>query len=147
MSLPKFNKTGDLPTGVHLASLADAIARFGVGSDQRKIVARRLTRIYEISSQTSFLARFVVFGSFVTDKRAPNDVDVFMIMDDNFDIGSLVGEARLLFADHGSAQGHFGASVFWIRRMAAIGGEQAAIEDWQIKRDGTERGIVEITAE
>jgi hypothetical protein len=70
-----------------------------------------------------------------------------MIMDDNFDIGSLVGEARLLFADHGSAQGHFGASVFWIRRMAAIGGEQAAIEDWQIKRDGTERGIVEITAE
>jgi hypothetical protein len=29
--------------------------------------------------------------------------------------------------------------------MAAIGGEQAAIADWQIKRDGTQRGIVEIT--
>ncbi len=69
-----------------------------------------------------------------------------MIMDDNFDMGSLVGEARLLFADHGTAQNHFGASVFWIRRMAAIGGEQDAIEDWQIKRDGTERGIVEISA-
>ncbi len=25
--------------------------------------------------------------------------------------------------------------------------EEAAIEDWQIKRDGTERGIVEITVE
>jgi hypothetical protein len=58
-----------------------------------------------------------------------------------------VGEPRLLFVDHGTAQDHFGASVFWMRRMAAIGGEQAAIEDWQIKRDGTERGIVEITAE
>jgi len=70
-----------------------------------------------------------------------------MIMDDNFDMGSLVGEARLLFVDHGSAQDHFGASVFWMRRMAAFGGEQVAIEDWQIKRDGMKRGIVEIRAQ
>ena len=96
--------------------------------------------------QTGHLARFVVFGSFVTEKHAPNDVDVFMIMDDNFDKGSLKGETRLLF-DHGTAQDHFGCSVFWVRRMGAIGGEQAAIEDWQIKRDGTQRGIVEITRE
>jgi hypothetical protein len=87
-----------------------------------------------------------VFGSFVTEKHEPNDVDVFMIMDDNFDMGPHNGEARLLF-DHGTAQDHFGCSVFWLRRMAAMGGEQAAIEDWQIKRDGTERGIVEITVE
>lgn len=70
-----------------------------------------------------------------------------MIMDDNFDTGSLVDESRLLFVDHGTAQDHFSASVFWMRQMAAIGGVQAAIEDWQIKRDGTERGSVEITAE
>jgi hypothetical protein len=144
MSLPEFNETGDLPTGVHGASLAETIARFGTGSDRRRLVARRLERIYEIASQTAHLVRFIVFGSFVTVKAEPNDVDVFMIMDDNFDMGSLVGEARLLFVDHGSAQDHFGASVFWMRRMAAIGGEQAAIEDWQIKRDGMERGILEI---
>jgi hypothetical protein len=147
VSLPEFNETGDLPTGVHDASLAETVARFGTGSDRRKLIARRLERIYQIAAQTALLARFVVFGSFVTNKHEPNDVDVFMIMDDNFDMGSLVGEPRLLFVDHGTAQDHFGASVFWIRRMAAIGGEQAAIEDWQIKRDGTERGIVEITAE
>ena len=69
-----------------------------------------------------------------------------MIMDDNFDMGSLVGEARLLFY-HGTAQDYFGCSVFWIRRLATIGGEEAAIGDWQLKRDGTERGIVEITVE
>ena len=147
MPLPHFKETGDLPIGVHEASLADTVARFGTGSDRRKVVSRRLERIYHIAAQTGHLARFVVFGSFVTDKHEPNDVDVFMIMDDNFDMGSLAGEPRLLFADHGTAQDHFGATVFWIGRMAAIGGEQAAIEDWQIKRDGTERGIVEITAE
>jgi predicted nucleotidyltransferase len=129
-----------------MASLGETIERFGTGSHQRKLVAARLRRIYEIASNTTHLARFIVFGSFVTEKREPNDVDVFMIMDDAFDVSSLIGEARILF-HHGTAQDHFGASVFWVRRLAALGGEEAAIKDWQIKRDGTERGIVEITAE
>ena len=144
MSLPDFTATGDLPVGVHTAPLAETVSRFGTGSNRRKLLAIRLERIYQIAAQTGYLARFVVFGSFITEKYEPNDVDVFMIMDDNFDMGSLVGEARLLFY-HGTAQDYFGCSVFWIRRLAAIGGEEAAIENWQLKRDGTERGIVEIT--
>ncbi len=147
MALPDFTETGDLPTGVHKASLADTAVRFGPGSDRRKLLAQRLTRVHTIASLTCHLARFVVFGSFFTENLEPIDVDVFMIMDDNFDMGSLVGEARLLFLDHGTAQDHFGCSVFWLRRQAAFGGEQSAIEDWQIKRDGTERGIVEIEVE
>ncbi len=31
-----------------------------------------------------------------------------------------------------------------IHQLAALGGEQAAIEDWQIRRDGARRGIVEV---
>jgi hypothetical protein len=145
VALPDFTDTGDLPGGAHKASLSETVARFGAASDQRKRLAIRLNRIYQLALQTAELARFVVFGSFVTDKFEPNDVDVFMIMSDNFNMQSLVGETRLLF-DHNAAQDHFGCSVFWIRRLAAIGGEEAAISDWQIKRDGTERGIVEIIA-
>ena len=146
MTLPDFAASGDLPPGVYRASLAEVVARFGTGSDRRNVLGLRLERVHRIASGTGHLARFVVFGSFVTKKREPGDVDVFMIMDDDFDVASLLGETRLLF-DHGTAQDRFGCSVFWIRRMAALGGEGAAIKDWQIKRDGTERGIVEVTAE
>lgn len=146
MSLPDFSATGDLPPGVHRASLAEAVSRFGADSVRRKLLALRLESIHQIALQTGYLVRFVVFGSFVTEKRDPNDVDVFMIMDDNFDMGSLVGEARLLF-DHAGAQDHFGCSVFWLRQLGAFGGEEAAIADWQVKRDGTLRGIVEIIME
>ena len=52
-------------------------------------------------------------------------------------------EARAVF-DHAAAQNYLGASIFWIRRLAALGGEQSAISDWQRKRDGTLRGIVEV---
>ena len=143
MPLPAFTEFGDLPPGVYEAGLREVIGRFGTGSNRRKLLALRLARVHGIASRTGHLFRFVVFGSFVTSKSEPNDVDVFMVMGDGFEFGHLVGEARLLF-EHASAQHHFGCSVFWIRRLAAMGGEQAVIEDWQIKRDGAERGIVEI---
>jgi hypothetical protein len=88
----------------------------------------------------------VVFGSFITAKPEPNDVDIFMIMEDTFDASQLTGEAQLLF-NHGTAQDYFGCSVFWVRRLAALGGEQTAIGHWKIKRDGSQRGIIEIVSE
>ncbi|MCP4675397.1 MAG: hypothetical protein GY854_07815 [Deltaproteobacteria bacterium] len=145
MPLPSLTESGDLPVGVHGATMAEIVERFGSSSDRRKLLVLRLRRVYDVAKQTGHLVHFVVFGSFVTSKNEPDDVDVFMIMDDAFEYRRL-GRSRLLF-EHGAGQGHFGCSVFWVRRMAAIGGEQAAMEDWQIKRDGTERGIVKITGE
>ncbi len=92
------------------------------------------------------MARFVVFGSFVSNKRDPADVDVFLLMENTFDVGQLTGEARVLF-DHAGALAHYGASVFWLRRLAVLGCEDQAISGWQIKRDGTRRGIIEIIEE
>jgi hypothetical protein len=142
-NLPPFNDEGDLPPGVHRATLAETMQRFGEGSVQRRVVGERLGRIYGLAHSTRHLARFVVFGSFVTDKPDPNDVDIILVMDDTFDVGSVAGEAALLF-EHFEADAHFGASVFWVRRPAAFGGEQAMVEYWQTRREGGRRGIVEI---
>ena len=146
MPLPPLNEHGDLPLGVHRATLQETIERFAKGAAKRQALALRLTRIHQLAMNTNQLARFVVFGSFITATSEPNDVDVFMIMEDSFDVSQLTGELRLLF-DHTVAQDRFGGSVFWVRKLAALGGEQAAIEHWQIKRDGTRRGIVDIISE
>lgn len=140
---PEFDSSDDLPVGIHQATLAEVMQHFGTSTLQRRIVGQRLQRIYRLARSTGQLARFVVFGSFVTAKPAPNDVDVFMLMEDAFDSNQQTGEAATLF-DHTAAQNVEGASVFWIRRMAAMGQEQAALEYWQIKRDHTIRGIVEV---
>ncbi|MCB9874729.1 MAG: hypothetical protein H6821_11180 [Planctomycetaceae bacterium] len=66
-----------------------------------------------------------------------------MVFDDTFDASASDAEASLLL-DHAAADTLFGASVFWLRRPAAFGGEQATIEFWQTKRDGLKRGIIEI---
>jgi hypothetical protein len=142
-ALPPFCLTGDLPEGVYRATLAQVVERFGGETLQRLAVANRLEHIYHTARSTGFPARVVVYGSFVTRKREPNDVDVFLIMEDSFDLAEVTGEARLLF-NHLAAQTHFGASVFWVRRLGCFGGEQTAIEHWQTKRDRGKRGIVEI---
>jgi hypothetical protein len=136
-TLPNFSPSGDLPPGIYPAALEEVIERFGSSSPQRS------RRIYLLAKGTGHLARFIVFGSFVTDKPAPNDVDVFMLMGDTFDASQITGETAILF-DHLAAQNYFGASVFWVRRLAALGGEAATVAHWQIKRDGTQRGIVEV---
>jgi hypothetical protein len=92
-------------------TLRNTVDRFGKGSRQRIAVAQRLERIYSVAVGTGQLARFVVFGSFVTAKSEPADVDAFLLMEDTFDMGQLTGEARVLF-DHAAAQAHFGAVCF-----------------------------------
>ena len=146
MPIPDFTATGDLPVGVHRVSLPEALFRFGTGSKRRRRLALRLERVFRLATDTGHLARFIVFGSFITTKPEPNDVDVFMVMDDDFDVAALPREARLLY-DHTAAQTHFGCSVFWLRRLAAFGGEEVTIEYWQVKRDGTKRGLIEIGAD
>jgi predicted nucleotidyltransferase len=144
--LPALNEDGDLPPGVHGATLSEVLARFGQGSVQRRAVADRLARLYQLAASTEQLARFVVFGSFITAKTEPNDIDVLLLMKDTFDLASMTGEAALVF-QHLEAHARFGASVFWTRRSGAMGGEQAMIEYWQVRRQGGQRGIVEILPE
>ena len=146
MALPPFNRKGDLPPGVYSATLREMLERFGQGSIQRRAVADRLSRIFELVHSTGKMARFVVFGSFVTAEVNPNDVDIVILMEDSFDLTSVQGDAAIVF-EHLEADARFGASVFWTRRSGALGGEQAMIEYWQIRRDGGKRGIVEIVLE
>ena len=146
MRLPSYTVNGDLPPGIHRATLAEVLESFGRGIPQRLLVGLRLERVYNVAWATGHLARCVVFGSFVTAKPLPNDVDDFLLMEATFDVSQLTGEARLFF-EHTAAQTRFGASVFWLRRLALLDDEQTTLSHWQITREGYRRGIVEIIPE
>ena len=140
---PNFDDNGDLPAGIYQATLNEILQNFGTENVQRIRLGQRLERIYTLVNTTGKVARFIVFGSFVTAKPIPGDIDIFLLMEDSFDADQVSGETALIF-DNEKAQNVFGASVFWIRKLAAIEGEEEAVEYWQIKRDNTKRGIVEV---
>ena len=143
MTFPDFNANGDLPVGIYQATLPEVLEHFGKGSLQRQLVAGRLTKIYRLAKSTNQLSRFIIYGSFVTGKPNPNDVDIFLVMDDDFDKYRFQSDVRSIF-EHLESHNDFGASIFWSRRKFIIGSEQLFVEDWQIKRDKTRRGIVEV---
>ena len=71
--------------------------------------------ISELARRTGHLRRLIIFGSYITAKRDPNDVDVVLVMDDAFRLEECrILELRALF-DHALAQARYGVSIFWIR--------------------------------
>jgi hypothetical protein len=144
MALPGFNEFGDLPPGNHPASLAEVVARFGTGTAQRMAVTDRLERIYQLATATGYLDRLVVFGSYVSDVAKPNDVDVILVMRNDFRSENCPLETAVLF-DHTRANDELRASVFWLRPDMLVGEPlEQFLAFWQTKRDGRRRGIVEI---
>jgi hypothetical protein len=95
-------------------------------------------------SETGHLDRFVVFGSYVTDVDEPNDVDVILVMRNDFRSEDCSPEVSALF-DHARANDELGASVFWVRPYMLLGEPlEQFLAFWQTRRDGRRRGVVEI---
>jgi hypothetical protein len=147
MPLPEFDEQGDLPVGVHQATLAEVLTRFGHGTPQRQVVTAQLVRIYELARATGKLLRFVIFGSNVIAKPAPNDIDIILVMRDDFEVAACDAQTQPLF-DHLRAQQIFGASVFSVRPSTAL---LATVDEfisyWQIQRDQSKHGIIEVRLE
>jgi hypothetical protein len=146
MPLPDYAESGDLLPGIHPASLEEVVSRFGQGTAQRQAATDRLKQVHRLALGTGFLDRFIVFGSYVSDELEPNDVDVILVMRNEFRSESCPAESAVLF-DHARADAELGASVFWVRPDMLLGEPlEHFLEIWQTKRDGSKRGVVEVQA-
>jgi predicted nucleotidyltransferase len=141
--LPEFNSDGDLPAGVHAVDWKELQARFGVETSRRVWLFGRLRALIELAATTGKLRRVFVWGSFVTAKSAPRDIDVLLIMDEDFEVERIPVVAQEIF-DATRAKLRFESDVFWAR--ASIGGEVLTLwlETYQLTRTFRKRGIVEL---
>ena len=144
--LPPLNENGDLPVGIHLTDWSELGPRFGTGSATRARAFAKIRLLHQLASGTGKLSRFIIFGSFVSTTADPRDVDVVLVMDEDFKVEDAPRECRTLFS-HADADARYGASIFWFREgMLPPPLAEEFFETWQTKRDGTERGIVEVKA-
>jgi len=142
--LPAATATGELPSGIHPAGWDEIEKQFGRGSEARVRAFGRLRLLYELALRTECLVRFLVFGSFVSGAPEPRDVDVVLAMTEHFRLEETGRESRTLFS-HPDAEARFGASVFWVRQgMLPEDGMREFLATWQMKRDGTLRGMLEV---
>ncbi len=81
--IPDFRDDGYLPEGLHLATAAEITFRFGTATPRRRRLAVRLRRWIELSRSVA-AKRLFVYGSFVTAKPDPNDIDAVVWLGDDF---------------------------------------------------------------
>jgi hypothetical protein len=141
--LPPLTEEGVLPPGVHLAPLEEIVATFGGRNAVRRHLAQRLRRILAMAQGTGDLRRAFVWGSFVTAKPEPGDVDLMLVMGTGFRSELCTPSVRQVF-DGEAAERLLGATVLWTREDVPVGLLNAFLEQWQIDRSGRRRGIVEV---
>jgi predicted nucleotidyltransferase len=141
--LPEFNTDGNLSEGIHRATEDEFLGRFAVGSARRKWLGGLLQELLALASSTGCLERVYVWGSFVSAKESPNDVDLLLLVRDDFQLENVAEEARVLF-DHGEARMRFHADVFWSRSSIDQRVLALWLDTYQLTREFQRRGIVEV---
>jgi hypothetical protein len=141
--LPPLTADGVLPLGVHLAPVTEIITRFGGHNAVRRDMAQRLQRILALAHGTGQLHRAFVWGSFVTAKPEPADIDLMFVMSADFRSEQCPPSVRQVF-DGEAAERVLGATILWTREDVPSSLLDAFLEQWQIDRGGRRRGIVEV---
>jgi predicted nucleotidyltransferase len=143
MVLPELTAEGELPPGVHVADWQEFQSRFCVSSPRRKWLSGRFRTLVELAATSGKLRRVFVWGSFVTAKAAPKDIDILLIMGEDFEVERIAAQAQAVF-DSVRAKLLFESDVFWAR--ASIGDEvlDLWLDTYQISRSFRKRGIVEL---
>jgi hypothetical protein len=141
--LPEFTSDGDLPFGVHLIDWQELRSRFGTQTPRRVWLLGRLQALVSLAANTGKLRRVFVWGSFVTTKASPKDIDILLIMNEDFEIERITPPAQAVF-DSVQARLLFESDVFWARTSIGTETLETWLETYQISRTFQKRGIVEL---
>ena len=77
--IPPFDDSGQLPPGVHPATLEEIDVRFGQESELRRVQMESVRWMIDLARKAG-VQRIVLNGSFVTDIMKPNDVDCVLLI-------------------------------------------------------------------
>lgn len=114
MPLPQLNENGHLPPGIHDGSRDDLTERFGQSPRRRELLEN--LRRYLAELQKWPLAQAVlVDGSFVTDIAEPNDIDLVLVLRDDYDLSRSISPFEYNLRSRRRVQKTFGLDLFVVR--------------------------------
>ena len=114
MSLPPFNENGHLPPGIHDASFDDLRERLGQ-SPRRCELLENLGRYLTELRKWPLAQAVLVDGSFVTDVAEPNDIDLVLVLRDDYDLSRSVSPFEYNLWSRRRVRRVFGFDLFAVR--------------------------------
>lgn len=90
MAIPELDARGLLPAGVHDASMAEVVERFGrfQRTDRRVVLQAKLEEFVTEARATGLVASLILDGSFATGKPEPGDIDLIVVLHEGVDVSA-----------------------------------------------------------
>ena|SRR5262245_9975895 len=126
-----------------IASLDDLRLRFGTSTPRRQFLFRQLDIIIDQLRATRKLKRVFLFGSFVSGKASPNDVDLLVVMNAGFSTAQLGGKVLELF-QHDVCRIRYHADLFWVTEAVGKARIDDLLEVFSRDRDGRAQSVIEV---
>jgi hypothetical protein len=137
--IPEFDDNGNLPPGVHEATVKDVEQRFAYNT-KRKVLFARLFEVCEILGGAN-CPRLYLDGSFITKKEEPNDYDLC------YEWEGMVhtSEFEQFLRNRKTAKERYLGDIFI--RMPQPPYYFDHVEDWQTdsRQDDVVKGIIQIS--
>ena len=92
--IPDYNIDGNLPEGIYLFEEEEFINHFSSSSARRKWLGDRMRELLALIKSTGQLDRIFVWGSFVSAKESPNDLDILLLMKETFQLEKYLKTAK-----------------------------------------------------
>lgn len=137
--IPPFCDGMNLPAGLHAATLEEVQQYFGT-SPKRAYLCGRLQEILQTARECHF-RKVILFGSFVSSKVSPGDIDLFWTLAPGTDTDELPNPCRELL-DAPNSKSRFMCDVFWCFDDEATINYMTTL--WELDRTGRTRGLVMI---
>ena len=126
-----------------LLSLEEILQRYGEHTARWQFLWQRLQTIVQLLTATGALRRLYLFGSFITAKPNPGDLDCLAVMASGFTTAHLAPSIMTVF-QHDICRLYYQADVFWITE--AVGQEylETLLAVFARDRSGNPQPLVEV---
>jgi predicted nucleotidyltransferase len=126
-----------------IASLDDLRIRFGTSTPRRQFLFRQLEIVIDQLLITRSVKQIYLFGSFVSGKASPNDVDLLVVMNAGFSTTQLGGKVLELF-QHDVCRIRYQADLFWVTEVVGNPRIEDLLEVFSRDREGRAQSVIEV---
>jgi hypothetical protein len=114
MPIPELNSDGLLPSGIHDCTIEEVRQRFGrfQWSDRRPNLFKQLQEYFDELQGTDIAESLIINGSFVTEKSDPNDIDLILVLRDEFSMSSPIRPFEYNLLSKRRVRRRYGFDVF-----------------------------------
>lgn len=126
-----------------IASVLEIQTRFGTSTPRRQFLFQQLQNLFNRLRVIGGVKQVFLFGSFVTGKASPNDIDLFLVMNGAFSTANLSGQDLDVF-QHDLCRIRFYADVFWVTEAVGADRIEDLLDVFSRDRDGRAQPIIEV---